>query len=691
MAQIAAPHKGATDGTGLIQWDPWLEPYAHTLRARYAHYSWLLKVLDEREGGLVNFAHSYTRFGLHRGMQQQTPGTYYREWAPGACSLSLVGEFNGWDRGRNPCSKNGFGVWECFVPDRPDGTWGIAHGSKVKVAVETRPGTWEHRVPAWATRVVQQGSPVFDGQFWCPPENERHVWKHPSPARPKALRIYEAHIGMATQELRVGSYREFADNVVPYVADLGYNAVQLMAVMEHAYYSSFGYQVTSFFAVSSRFGTPEDLKHLIDECHARGLHVLLDVVHSHASNNVEDGLNMWDGTDHHYFHGLPLGRHPMWDSRLFNYGNWETLRFLLSNLAWFLEEYRFDGFRFDGVTSMLYRHHGVGDYGDFNYDHYFGGAVDSDALAYMTLANELVHRINPNAVTIAEDVSGFAGMCRPTTEGGVGFDYRLAMACPDLWVHTLKKLRDEDWNVSSIAWTLSNRRFMEPCIAYAESHDQALVGDKTIAFWLMDKEMYDFMSDLTPLTPIIDRGIALHKMIRLITCVLGGEGYLNFMGNEFGHPEWVDFPRPGNGNSYHHARRQWNLVKDPLLRYKYLFAFDKAMIHLEQKYSWLAAAPAYISVKNEGDKLVAFERADLLCIFNFNPTKSFVDYRIPVRAPGEYHIVLDTDRPEFCGHSRVDPASKFFSQDYAFMGFPQSIQVYIPCRTALVLRRKELI
>jgi 1,4-alpha-glucan branching enzyme len=448
--------------------------------------------------------------------------------------------------------------------------------------------------------------------------------------------------------------------------------------------------VTSFFAPSSRFGTPEELKALVDECHARGLYVLLDVVHSHASNNVADGLNMFDGTDHHYFHSPPRGRHDIWDSRLFNYGNWETLRFLLSNLRWYLDEFRFDGFRFDGVTSMLYVHHGIGDH-DFGYPHFFGGAVDHDALAYMTLANELVHRVRPGAITIAEEVSGFPGMCRPVAEGGVGFDYRLQMACPDLWVQTLKKLKDEDWNISNITWTLSNRRWMEPCIAYAESHDQALVGDKTIAFWLMDKEMYDFMSDTTPFTPLIDRGLALHKMIRLITCLLGGEGYLNFMGNEFGHPEWIDFPRPGNGNSYHHARRQWGLVRDPMLRYKYLKEFDRAMMFLEQRYEWLSAAPAYITLKHEGDKVVVFERANLLCIFNFHPNKSFSDYRVPAMTPGDYRIVLDSDRPEFAGHSRVNPATAFISQSFGYCGFPQSIQVYIPCRSALILRRKDLL
>ena len=682
MAEIAASFRGKTDGTGVVQWDPYLAPYATVLRNRYAHFKYVLSKIDESEGGLEHFAEGYRYFGFNRGERDGVRGIFFREWAPGAHGMRLFGEFNDWDRQGVPCTRLEYGRWECFLPDRADGQPAIAHGSRLKLMVETAPGHWEDRVPAWITRVVQHGSPIFDGVYWCPPQP--YKWQHAAPARPSDLRIYECHIGMSSEQPKISTYSEFARDVVPYICELGYNAVQIMAVMEHGYYSSFGYQVSNFFAVSSRFGTPEELKALIDTCHARGLVVLLDIVHSHASKNVADGLNMFDGTDSHLFHAPPRGVHSIWDSRLFNYGNWETMRFLLSNVRWYLDEYRFDGFRFDGVTSMLYVHHGIGDH-VFDYNCIFGGEVDHDALCYLTLANELIHRVRPGAVSIAEDVSGFPCLCRPTAEGGVGFDYRLHMACPDLWVSLLKKTRDEDWNMGHIAYTLNNRRFMEPCIAYAESHDQALVGDKTIAFWLMDKEMYTNMSNFTERTLVIDRGLALHKMIRLITCTLGGEGYLTFMGNEFGHPEWIDFPRPGNGDSYQHARRQWGLVRDHLLRYKYLYRFDHAMMCLEEALRWLPTPPAYVSVKNEGDKIIVFERAGMLCVFNFHPTKSFTDYRVPVRSPGKYVIALDSDDPYFGGHGCVSHDSAFFTEPYAFMGFPQSMMLYIPSRTALIL------
>eukprot|EP01105_Mastigella_eilhardi_P017515 TRINITY_DN4025_c0_g1_i2.p1 TRINITY_DN4025_c0_g1~~TRINITY_DN4025_c0_g1_i2.p1 ORF type:complete len:539 (+),score=130.96 TRINITY_DN4025_c0_g1_i2:91-1707(+) len=519
---------GATDGTALIRWDEWLAPYAQTLRARYARVQELKRILDKSEGGLVKFAHSYERFGFNRGQGPHgEPGLWYRDWAPGARAVFLFGDFNRWNQQSHPLKRGDFGTWEAFLPDSPSGEPQVKHGSKIKLWVQLASGAWDTRVPSWIRRVVQTGSPEFDGVYWDPPQ--KYEWKSSCPTTPSSLRIYEAHIGMSSDQPKVSTYKEFADNVVPYVADLGYNAIQLMAIMEHAYYSCFGYQVTSFYAVSSRYGTPEELKALIDVCHKHKIVVLLDIVHSHASSNVKDGISQYDGTDSHFFHGGNRGRHDIWDSRLFNYGNWETMRFLLSNVTWYLEEYHFDGFRFDGVLSMLYHHHGIGDQ-SYSYDHYFGGAVDADALAFLTLANEVIHTIKPGAITIAEEVSGFPGLCRPVAEGGIGFDYRLQMACPDLWVKLLRTTKDDDWRMGDITFTLNNRRWMERCIAYAESHDQALVGDKTIAFWLMDKEMYDWMSVTKPLTPIIARGMALHKMIRMITMSLGGEGYLCFMG-----------------------------------------------------------------------------------------------------------------------------------------------------------------
>lgn len=667
----------------LFDRDPYLKLHEDEIRRRYGAFDNLRNEINDSEGGIATFTSAYKSFGIHIN---QDNSVSCKEWAPGACQLYLYGDFNGWEKKRNPYQKLDFGKWELKIPANPDGTCPIKHGSKLKIVVESEDGSLLDRLSPWATYVVKP--PVEEGftyqqVVWHPPQ--KYEFQHSRPKRPGSLRIYECHVGIATTEGKVGSYVEFRENVIPRIVKLGYNALQLMAIMEHAYYGSFGYQVTSFYAVSSRYGNPEELKELIDVAHSHGLVVLLDVVHSHASKNVLDGLNQFDGTDSCFFHGGARGEHTLWDSRLFNYSSWEVLRFLLSNLRWYMEEYLFDGFRFDGVTSMLYHSRGIGQGFSGDYNEYFGLNTDTEALCYLTLANHMLHEMYPDVITVGEDVSGMPALCRPVSEGGGGFDYRLGMAIPDKWIQLLKELKDEDWNVGNLVHTLTNRRWMEKTIAYAESHDQALVGDKTVAFWLMDKEMYTHMSVLSDSSPVIDRGIALHKMIRLITHALGGEGYLNFIGNEFGHPEWLDFPRVGNNESYHYARRQWNLVDDELLKYRYLNDFDAAMNHLEEQYGWLQKDPGYVSTKHEGDKVISFDRAGLVFVFNFNPTQSFTDYRVGVPAAGKYRLVLDSDDHKFGGHGRLDHNTNYFSFEEPFGGRPYSTMVYAPCRTSFVL------
>lgn len=670
----------------LLERDPYLKPYEREFRRRYAVMSDSLEKIENDLGGYEKFLGAYKYYGIH---VENDNSINCLEWAPGACQLYLTGEFNHWDRMSHPFTKCEFGFWKLHIPPNEDGSCRISHLTEIKIVVRTQNDELHDRLSPWATYVIQP--PITEGRtykhlLWNPPSSQKYKLSAKRPVKPESLRIYECHVGIATSEYKVGSYLEFAQNIIPRIVKLGYNAIQLMAVMEHAYYGSFGYQVTSFFAASSRYGTPEELKQLIDECHKAGLYVLLDIVHSHASKNVLDGLNLFDGTDACFFHSGPRGTHPLWDSRLFDYSQPEVLRFLLSNLFWYYEEYGFDGFRFDGVTSMLYHSHGMqGFSGDYN--EYFGLGVDSDALVYLMLANHLLHKFYPNVTTIAEDVSGMPALCRPISEAGVGFDCRLGMAIPDKWIELLKTKSDEEWNIGNIVHTLTNRRWMEKTVAYAESHDQALVGDKTIAFWLMDKEMYTGMSLIYGSNDIIERGIALHKMIRLITHTLGGEGYLNFMGNEFGHPEWLDFPREGNNESYHYARRQWNLVDDSLLRYKHLNEFDISMNHLDKKYKWLQAPPGYVSWKHEADKVIVFERADLLFAFNFHPTKSFPDYRVGVNNAGSYKIVLSTDDKEFGGHDRLDKDTIFKTEDMPFAERQYSFQIYIPTRVGLIFAR----
>jgi 1,4-alpha-glucan branching enzyme len=671
------------DVTRLIAIDPWLAPYEAGLRRRADHFRWLRRQIAPDGDLLGPVSQGHRHFGFNRGELDGSPGLWYREWAPGAGYLALIGEFNGWDRGAHAMSKDVWGVWELFLPDR-DGEPQLAHASPVKVHVGFPAGAMD-RIPAYIRRTEPEpGTSHYTGVYWDPPGPYR--WRHDRPGRKGGMRIYEAHVGMAREDGRIGTFDEFREQVLPRIARAGYNALQLMAVMEHPYYASFGYHVSSFFAVSSRFGTPEQLKALVDEAHGLGIRVIMDLIHSHAIKNVLEGLAWFDGTDHQYFHAGARGEHFAWDSMCFDYGKHEVLRFLLSNVRFWLEEFRMDGFRLDGVTSMMYHDHGHGR-AFTSYDDYFSGNVDDDAVAYLMLANDLAHRVDPGAVTIAEDVSGMAGIARPVAEGGLGFDYRLAMGVPDMWIRLLKEQRDEEWSLGGIYRALIDRRPGEKTVGYVESHDQALVGDKTVAFWLMDARMYWNMTKFAQ-DPVIDRGVAYHKMIRLVTFALAGEAYLNFMGNEFGHPEWIDFPREGNAYSHHYARRQWSLADQDHLYYSSLAAFDRAMMALDERYGLLEDPFIEEIAVHEDTRQLAFRRGPLVFVFNLHPTESFVGLRVPVPDPCDYQVVLDTDAVEFGGQGRVAVGATYPCQPVPMYARGQSAQIYIPARSAQVLAPK---
>ncbi|MBC7692974.1 MAG: alpha amylase C-terminal domain-containing protein [Methylotenera sp.] len=674
-------------GPSLVDQDAWLEPYQGKLAWRESQFQKRLQELEERfgKGGLEQVSKAHRYFGFNRGEYLGQKGIWYREWAPGAKALFLIGDFNQWNRSAHPMKRDLQGNWSLFLPDSATGTdsagGALSHESRVKVHVHTESLGPVDRIPAFIRRAVQEPSGDFNGQYWEPPHPYR--FKNQTPHRKGGLRIYEAHVGMAQEEGKVGTFSEFTRLILPRIASLGYNAVQLMAIMEHPYYASFGYHVSNFFAVSSRFGTPEELKELVDVAHGLGLQVFLDLVHSHAVKNANEGLNLLDGTDHQYFHAGARGNHVAWDSLLFDYAKPEVLRFLLSNVRFWLEDYHFDGFRFDGVTSMLYRDHGL-NRTFTSYDDYFGDNVDEDALIYMKLANRVAHATVNQITTIAEEVSGMPGTARPVKEGGLGFDYRLAMGAPDAWIKLLKEKREEDWSLGEIYGTLLNRRRTEKHVGYAESHDQALVGDVTLAFRLMDQEMYWKMAKAEP-SVIIDRGIALHKLIRLITFSLAGDAWLNFMGNEFGHPEWIDFPREGNQNSFLHARRQWSLGDRTDLRYRGLLEFDRAMLKLDGYYGLYQQSEIAQLAVHEDQKQLVYRRGPLLFAFNFHPTQSCSELRIPAPEARDYRVILNTDDVLFEGHGRVKESVTYPWQRVPMYGQEQSVQIYLPNRSAQVL------
>jgi len=655
----------------ILKIDPMLQAYEKDIDLRMTSYLKKRKELLGDGTSLVDFANAHEYFGFHRTKD----GWVYREWAPNATSMFLTGDFNGWNLTGKPMKKLDNGVFEIHLK----GHDALQPGQKVQ-AIVCAGGELLRRIPLYATRVVQD--PVT--YLWCAEIEDTfapYPWTDAGFKIPRTPFIYECHIGMAQDKYGVGTYDEFRLNILPRIKKLGYNTIQIMAIMEHPYYGSFGYQVSNFFAASSRYGTSEQLKKLIDTAHGMGIAVLLDVVHSHAVKNTAEGPNEFDGTVYQFFHEGPKGDHSAWGTKLFNYGKGQVIHFLLSNLKYWMDVFHFDGFRFDGVTSMLYLDHGLGS-AFTDYSMYFSMNTDVEAITYLQLANELIHTINPKAITLAEDMSGMHGMCLAIADGGIGFDFRLSMGMPDLWIKTLKEVPDENWDMFKFWYELNGRRPKEKNIGYAESHDQALVGDKTIMFRLCDAEMYTGMSKLQQ-SAVIDRGIALHKMIRLVTASLAGEGYLNFMGNEFGHPEWIDFPREGNGWSYHYCRRQWNLVDDPLLRYGDLNAFDAAMIHLLRKERLLTKKTESRWI-GQNEKTLVYSKGDYLFAFNFDPSASYEGYFLPC-SEGRYVAVLSTDEERFGGVGRVDKTYIYKTEASADkgVGFP----CYLPARTAIVFKK----
>ncbi|NDW17320.1 1,4-alpha-glucan-branching enzyme [Dysgonomonas sp. 216] len=663
----------------LIKNDKWLEPYEQAIVGRYEKVRSKIKELTQ-DGNckLSEFASGYLYFGLHKTEKSWI----FREWAPNATDIYIIGTFNNWQKDeRYKLNRIDNGNWEVELPLEA-----INHGDLFKLLMIWDSGSAE-RIPAWATRVVQDSdTKIFSAQVWAPDKPYTFKKKKFKPDTSPLL-IYECHIGMAAEEEKVGTYEEFRTNILPRIKADGYNAIQVMAIQEHPYYGSFGYHVSSFFAASSRFGTPDELKHLIDDAHDMGIAVIMDLVHSHAVKNEVEGLGRFDGSYFQYFHEGDRREHKLWDSLTFDYGKNEVIHFLLSNCKFWLEEYNFDGFRFDGVTSMLYYSHGMGE--DFtNYGDYYNGHQDDEAITYLTLANEVIHEVNANAITIAEEVSGMPGLALKFKDGGYGFDYRLAMNIPDYWIKMIKEKKDEDWRPTSVFWELTNRRSEEKTISYAESHDQALVGDKTIVFRLIDSDMYWHMSKLYGSSFATDRGIALHKIIRLVTATTINGGYLNFMGNEFGHPEWIDFPREGNGWSYKYARRQWKLVDDHDLKYHYLGDFDKAMIDVIKSEKHFERTPIVKLWDKDEDQVLAYMRDDLIFVFNFSPAKSYSDYGF-LAPEGKYQVVLNSDSVDYGGNGLTDDSVAHYTQSDPLYSKEKKgwLKLYIPARVGMVLKR----
>lgn len=654
----------------IIENDIYLKPFSDTIKNRIEKAKQKEQLLT-KSLSLSDFANAHNFYGLHKTKKLWI----YKDWLPNAHSVYLVGDFSNWQVLEEfKLEKKNNGRFEIKLPIKT-----LKHKDLYRLYVSWEGGNG-NRIPAFAKRVVQDPQThIFNAQVWFPEKEYKQKYK--SPKKKDSILIYEAHVGMASEDGNVATFNEFKDNIIPRIVKLGYDTIQFMAIQEHPYYGSFGYHISSFFAVSSRFGTPDELKELIDIAHKNGLNVIMDIVHSHAVKNEVEGIARYDGSNYQYFHAGERGNHEAWDSKCFNYGKDEVLHFLLSNCKFWIEEYNFDGYRFDGVTSMLYLNHGLGT--DFtSYYDYYNFNQDEDAITYLTLANKLIHELKPNAITVAEEMSGMPGIATTIADGGIGFDYRLAMGIPDFWIKTIKEQKDENWHVGEIFYRLTDKRKDEKTINYSESHDQALVGDKTIIFRLADADMYHNMH-INTINNNIERALALHKIIQLVTLATSQTGYLNFMGNEFGHPEWIDFPREGNNWSHHYARRQWSLADNEELAYHHLNNFNTEIIHLFKNKNLLNFKPELVSDKAY-DQVLIFKRSKYIFVFNFNPFTSFTNYGFEL-SQGKYRIILNSDDESFLGHGRINTEIEYktFKENSK-----ETLKLYIPTRTCFVLEKQ---
>ncbi|KAK7287576.1 hypothetical protein RIF29_00857 [Crotalaria pallida] len=563
----------------------------------------------------------------------------------------------------------------------------IPHGSKYRVYFNTPNGPLE-RVPAWATYV----QPAVDGTqayaiHWEPPPEHVYKWKNTSPKVPKSLRIYEAHVGISGSEPKISSFNEFTDKVLPHIMETGYNAIQLIGVVEHKDYFTVGYRVTNFYAVSSRYGTPDDFKRLVDEAHGLGLLVFLEIVHSYAAADENVGLSMFDGSNDCYFHSGKRGQHKFWGTRMFKYGDPDVLHFLLSNLNWWIVEYQVDGFQFHSLSSMIYTHNGFASFtGDL--EEYCNQYVDKDALLYLILANEILHALYPNIITIAEDATFYPGLCEPTSQGGLGFDYYVNLSVSEMWSTFLESVPDNEWSMTKIVNTLvSDRAYADKMLMYAENHNQSISGRRSFAeilFGEIDEHSHHYKESLV-------RGSSLHKMIRLITLTIGGRAYLNFMGNEFGHPKRVEFPTSSNNFSYSLANRQWDLLAKEGLN-RDLFSFDKDMMKLDENARVLSRRFPYLHHVNDSSMVISYIRGPLLFIFNFHPTDSYDNYSIGVEEAGEYQVILNTDEIKYGGQGCLKE-DQYFQKTVSKRvdGLRNSLEVPLPSRTAQVYKLRRIL
>lgn len=668
--------------------DPELAPYRDFFLQRCSRFEQEKTRIEKNFGSLKAYSDIYTHFGPHLIKGKDGNFWRWREYMPHATEIWLTtSKLNFKRNAQYRFTNKGNGEFELTLPQEA-----LPHGEYVELRVQGPMPPQKsdgsipelpvpmRRVPAFAQWVEQD--PHVPEQ-WCAriwaPENP-YQFKHHRRGLLQFPRIYEAHVGMAQSSLQhfgesVGTYDYFRRFVLPRIREDGYTAVQLMGILEHPLYKSFGYQVSSYYAPSSRYGNPDQFKELVDAAHGLGLAVILDITHGHACANTEQGLACYDGSNYFF-----SAKYNQWGTPSFDYGNEMARRFLLSNCRYWMEEFRIDGFRFDAVGNMLYIDHGVND----SFSHvgrcFYGkdGQPREDVYGelYLCLANDLIHNMDEHAITIAEEFSGMPGLTCSPAEGGLGFDYRFAMGIPDFWAKAIENPKD----MGSMWYEMTNHRPYDRTISYVECHDQCINGDDAMIWRLLGDSMYRYMGASSE-TWNISRGLAFYRLMRLLTLTAADAGYLNFMGNEFGHPEWLD--------AEEHAHRQWHLADQPDLKYASLAAWDKAQLNIlvGQHLDDFLQQPMFRFI-HEDMRLLAFERGHLLFVFNFHETEPRENLLFAV-TPGKYIEILSSDQKKFGGHGNLEitePPLEHFTTPLPHR--PEGdINLYIPPMVALVLLR----
>ena len=605
----------------------------------------------------------YKVLGSHTIERDGVAGTHFAVWAPSARAVHVVGSFNGWDRSQHALHArwDSSGIYEGFIPD-------VGKGELYKYAITTQEGAvlekgdpfalhWE--TPPKTASVVWDTWYEWKDDAWMQKRRSRNANEHP-------VSVYEVHIGSWKRDgKRQYTYRELIDQLVPYVVDMGYTHVEFMPVMEHPFYGSWGYQITGYFAPTSRFGTPQDFMALVDAFHAAGVGVLLDWVPSHFPNDPH-GLDRFDGT-HLYEHADPRkGFHPDWKSNIFNYGRYEVRSFLISNARFWVDRYHADGLRVDAVASMLYLDYSRKE-GEWIPNQH-GGNENLEAISLLKEFNEAIYSDFPGAMTIAEESTSFSGVSRPTYTGGLGFGQKWMMG----WMHDALEYFKEDpihrrYHQNAITFSLVyafTENFQLPL-----SHDEVVHGKGPIVDRMPGDEWQKFAN--------------LRLLYAMQYTHPGTQ--LNFMGNEIGQTsEW------------HHERQLdwWLLDHAPHQGVQALTRSLNELYRTEPAFWRKQFSPegfAWIDYNDHANSVLSYLRKgdpeqgdrDVVVVANMTPVVR-EGYRIGVPGAGTYQTLLNTDDKQYFGSGTATTA-QYEAEEIAQHGLSHSINLTLPPLAIVIL------